>query len=546
MQRLTHALDAVKATRSRKSKVQLLAALLKGLSKDELPFAARLILGRVLPVGDTRSLGVGWALLSTAAAEVANLPVGVVAAKSRELGDFGDALEVLLPAGDRHLPLLDVPPLIEQIAATNDRGEKSLLLKSLLKHAAPWEARYLVKAILGELRVGVQLGIFEEAVAAAFDVPLDALRRASALTPDPGQLALLAAENKLDRAEIVPGNVVAFMLATPNESVKEPIDPARVIIEDKLDGVRVQAHVVDGKVRLFARGQDEVTSQFPEVVLQLSKLQRTVVLDGEVIAVRSDGGARPFQALQARLNRATPSAAVLSATPVSFIAYDCLFDGEVLLHAPWSERRARLEALGVVINPYARIDATQPLDAQLDVAFSQARSRGNEGLMLKRDDAPYDAGRRGSAWRKVKRAFATLDVVITRAERGHGKRAGVLSDYTFAVWKGAELLEIGKAYSGLTDVEIDAMTKRLEALTTEKLGGYHVVKPEIVIEVAFDGLQPSSRHSSGFALRFPRIARLRDDKKAHEADTLENVQRLFEAQVGSGHREATPQIGLFE
>ncbi|PZR09559.1 MAG: ATP-dependent DNA ligase [Archangium gephyra] len=546
MQRLTHALDAVKATRSRKSKVQLLAALLKGLSKDELPFAARLILGRVLPVGDTRSLGVGWALLSTAAAEVANLPVGVVAAKSRELGDFGDALEVLLPAGDRHLPLLDVPPLIEQIAATNDRGEKSLLLKSLLKHAAPWEARYLVKAILGELRVGVQLGIFEEAVAAAFDVPLDALRRASALTPDPGQLALLAAENKLDRAEIVPGNVVAFMLATPNESVKEPIDPARVIIEDKLDGVRVQAHVVDGKVRLFARGQDEVTSQFPEVVLQLSKLQRTVVLDGEVIAVRSDGGARPFQALQARLNRATPSAAVLSATPVSFIAYDCLFDGEVLLHAPWSERRARLEALGVVINPYARIDATQPLDAQLDVAFSQARSRGNEGLMLKRDDAPYDAGRRGSAWRKVKRAFATLDVVITRAERGHGKRAGVLSDYTFAVWKGAELVEIGKAYSGLTDVEIDAMTKRLEALTTEKLGGYHVVKPEIVIEVAFDGLQPSSRHSSGFALRFPRIARLRDDKKAHEADTLENVQRLFEAQVGSGHREATPQIGLFE
>lgn len=546
MQRLTHALDAVKATRSRKSKVQLLAALFKGLSKDELPFAARLILGRVLPVGDTRSLGVGWALLSTAAAEVANLPVGVVAAKSRELGDFGDALEVLLPAGDRHLPLLDVPPLIEQIASTNDRAEKSLLLKSLLKHAAPWEARYLVKAILGELRVGVQLGIFEEAVATAFDVPLDALRRASALTPDPGQLALLAAENKLDRAEIVPGNVVAFMLATPNESVKEPIDPEHVVIEDKLDGVRVQAHVFDGKVRLFARGQDEVTSQFPEVVTALSKLQRTVVLDGEVIAVRSDGGARPFQALQARLNRSTPSASVMSSTPVALVAYDCLFDGEVLLHKPWTERRARLEALGISTNAYARIDATQPLDMQLDVAFSQARSRGNEGLMLKRDDAPYDAGRRGSAWRKVKRAFATLDVVITRAERGHGKRAGVLSDYTFAVWKGPELVDIGKAFSGLTDVEIDSMTKRLEALTVDKLGGYHVVKPEIVIEVAFDGLQPSSRHSSGFALRFPRIARIRDDKKPSEADTLENVQKLFEAQVGSGHREPTPQIGLFE
>lgn len=546
MQRLTHALDAVKATRSRKAKVQHLSTLLRTLTKDELPFAARLILGRVLPVGDARTLGVGWASLSAAAAEVTGLSVGAIGVKSREVGDFGDALEVLLPAGERHLPLLDVPPLIEAIAATGDRAEKHRLLLELLRRAAPWEARYLVKAILGELRVGVQLGIFEEALAAAFDVTLEALRRASALTPDPGALAVLAAERRLDAAAVVPGNVVAFMLAAPTESVKEPIDAANTIIEDKLDGVRVQAHAWDGQVRLFARGQDEVTSQFPEVVAALRALPRAAVLDGEVIAVRTDGGARPFQALQARLNRATPSDAVLAATPVGFVAYDCLFDGEVLLQHPWTERRARLETLGVRINAYTRLDATQPLDLQLDVAFAQARERGNEGLMLKRTDAPYDAGRRGSAWRKVKRAYATLDVVITRAERGHGKRAGVLSDYTFAVWKGGELVDIGKAYSGLTDAEIALMTQRLEALTTEKLGGYHVVKPELVIEVAFDGLQPSSRHSSGFALRFPRIARLRDDKKAHEADTLETVQKLFEAQVGSGHREATPQLGLFK
>lgn len=546
MQRLTHALDAVKATRSRKAKVQHLSTLLRTLTKDELPFASRLILGRVLPVGDARTLGVGWASLSAAAAEVTGLSVGAIGVKSREVGDFGDALEVLLPAGERHLPLLDVPPLIEAIAATGDRAEKHRLLLELLRRAAPWEARYLVKAILGELRVGVQLGIFEEALAAAFDVTLEALRRASALTPDPGALAVLAAERRLDAAAVVPGNVVAFMLATPTESVKEPVDAAHTIVEDKLDGVRVQAHAWDGQVRLFARGQDEVTSQFPEVAAALRALPRAAVLDGEVIAVRTDGGARPFQALQARLNRATPSDAVLAATPVGFVAYDCLFDGEVLLQQPWTERRARLEALGVRINAYTRLDAAQPLDLQLDVAFAQARERGNEGLMLKRTDAPYDAGRRGSAWRKVKRAYATLDVVITRAERGHGKRAGVLSDYTFAVWKGGELVDIGKAYSGLTDAEIALMTQRLEALTTEKLGGYHVVKPELVIEVAFDGLQPSSRHSSGFALRFPRIARLRDDKKAHEADTLETVQKLFEAQVGSGHREATPQLGLFK
>ncbi|MGH7295486.1 MAG: hypothetical protein ACRELB_11160, partial [Polyangiaceae bacterium] len=171
------------------------------------------------------------------------------------------------------------------------------------------------------------------------------------------------------------------------------------------------------------------------------------------------------------------------------------------------------------------------------------RARGHEGLVLKRADAPYDAGRRGQAWIKVKRASATLDVVVVAAEEGHGKRAGVLSDYTFAVWRGEagaadeELVPIGKAYSGLTDEEIDAMTRRLDALTLERRGGVRVVRPQIVLEVAFDGLQRSSRHASGFAMRFPRIARIRDDKTPAEADRMETVEALFAAQVASGHRE---------
>ena len=546
MQRLVHALDAVKATRSRKAKVGHLAGLLRLLSKEELPVAARLILGRVLPVGDTRTLGGGWALLSAAAAQASKQPLGVLALKSRELGDFGDALEVLLPAGDRHLPLLEVPVFLERVAATADRVQKQKVLAELLGASAPWEARYLVKAILGELRIGVQLGIFEEALAEAFGATLEELRKASALTPDPGALALLALERRLDHADVVPGSVVAFMLASPMESVKEPIDPALSILEDKLDGVRTQAHVWDGHVRLFARGQDDVTAQFPELVAALKHVPRAVVLDGEVIAIRADGQARPFQALQARLNREAPGARVMASTPVAFIAYDCLFDGEVILERPWTERRRRLEALPVRTNPVMSLKLEVELDAQLDDAFTAARARGNEGLMIKRVDAPYEAGRRGSAWRKLKRAFATLDVVITRAERGHGKRAGVLSDYTFAVWNGAELVEIGRAYSGLTDAEIEVMTSRLEAITVSRSGPYHVVKPELVIEVAFDGLQRSTRHGSGFALRFPRIARVRDDKKAGEADTIVTVKALFEAQVGSGHGEKPPQLSLFE
>lgn len=545
MQRLVHTLDAVKGTRSKKAKVAALASLLRSLERDELPIAARLILGRLLPVGDPRTLGVGWALLSQVAAQLSGQSPGAIGLKSRELGDFGDALEKLLPPGPRHLPLRAVAPLVERLASSPDREVKRAVLLELFGDAAPWEARYLAKALLGELRIGLQQGLFEEALAQAFQVPLDELRKAAALTPDPGELATLAATHRLSEARVTPGQVVAFMLATPTETVKEPIEPSRTVLEDKLDGVRAQAHVFGGQVRLFARGQDEVTHQFPELATQLARLPGPLVLDGEIIAVKPDGNARPFQALQPRLNRANPSAALIGRTPVAFVAYDCLFDGQSLLSLPWAERRAHLEALPVRVNPVLPLRADVPLEAQLDEAFAAARARGNEGLMIKRVDAPYEAGRRGSAWRKVKRALATLDVVVTRAERGHGKRAKVLSDLTFAVWSEGTLVDIGRAYSGLTDAEIDALTVRLEALTLEQRGPFHVVKPQIVLEVAFDGLQPSTRHDSGFALRFPRIARLRDDKRPEDADTLATVRALYEAQLGSGHREERSQLGLF-
>lgn len=539
MHRLVQALDEAKSTRSRKAKVSALATLLKSLSREELPFASRLILGQLPP------LGVGWALLGQVASELTGITMEQLGLRTRALGDFGDALEELLPRDGKRIELSAVGPLIDRVAATPDRDAKRAALTELFGTAAPGEAKYLAKAILNELRIGVQLGIFEEALAAAFGVKVADLRKASALTPDIGELALLAFDRTLDQATVVPGHVVAFMLATPAETVKEPLDLALTIFEDKLDGIRAQAHVFGGQVHLFARGQDEVTKQFPELATQLARMPRPVVLDGEIIAVKPDGNARPFQALQARLNRAKPTAAVIEKTPVAFVAYDVLFDGESLLARPWTERRAHLEALPVRANAVSTLNPELALEAQLDDAFTAARSRGNEGLMLKRTDAPYEAGRRGSAWRKVKRAFATLDVVVTRAERGQGRRAKVLSDLTFAVWDGDQLKDIGRAYSGLTDAEIETMTAQLEAITLQQSGPYHLVKPEIVIEVAFDGLQPSTRHDSGYALRFPRIARIRDDKRPEQADTLATVKALFEAQVGSGHREDAPQLGLF-
>ncbi len=544
MKRLAQALDAARATRSRKSKVASLAELFRALTPAELPIAARLVLGELLPPTDPRQLGVGWALVADATLEASGGTSEELSALSRERGDLGDGAADLFEqhGGAMHegLTLLETAALIEQLATTSDRTERTRLLVRALQRARPLEAGYLIKALLGELRIGVQLGILEEGIAAAFARPLDEVRKASALL-DVGALVLAAQAGTLSQAAPQVFTPIAFMLATPTESVKTPLDAARTIAEDKLDGVRAQGHVAEGKVRLFARGQGDVTGAFPEVVTALKALPRAAILDGEVIAVADGGRARPFHVLQARIGRKDPAAELLTKVPVAYVAYDLLFDGEPVLELPWTQRRERLEKLlehsALRVNAVHRLDPTAPIEPQIQALFDAARARGNEGLVLKHVDAPYEAGRRGATWRKVKKAGGTLDVVVTKVEWGHGKRLGVLSDYTFAVWDGAELKDIGKAYSGLTDAEIATMTARFEALTLERHGHQQVVKPEVVLEVAFDGLQRSTRHASGFSMRFPRIHRIRDDKKPEDADTLEAARALFEGQVKTGHRE---------
>jgi DNA ligase-1 len=544
VKRVADTLDAVRATRSRKSKVASLAALFKSLTREELPLAARLVLGELLPPTDPRQLGVGWALVADATLAASGGTTDELRAFSATRGDLGDGAADLLEehgaSGKPGVTLLSVAALLETLASTSDRAQRTQVLTGVLAQARPREAAYLVKALLGELRIGVQLGILEEGIAAAFGRPLDGLRKASALL-DIGDLVLAAHDGTLGQAMAKVGVPVSFMLATPTESVKTPVDPERTVVEDKLDGIRAQAHALGGTVRLFARGQGEVTQAFPEVVTALKALPRPAILDGEIIAVLDGGRARPFHVLQARLGRKDPAPELIAKVPVAYVAYDVLLDAEPVLDLSWTQRRERLETLlagsAVRVNAVHRFDAKAPLEPQIEAFFQSARDRGNEGLVLKHVDTPYEAGRRGASWRKVKKAGGTLDVVVTKVEWGHGKRTGVLSDYTFAVWDDGVLKDIGKAYSGLTDAEIATMTKRFEALTTSTDGHRHVVKPEVVIEVAFDGLQRSTRHASGLSMRFPRIHRIRDDKRPEDANTLADARAIFDAQVKSGHRE---------
>jgi DNA ligase-1 len=320
-------------------------------------------------------------------------------------------------------------------------------------------------------------------------------------------------------------------MATPVEIVAAM--PAAFVVEDKYDGIRAQAHIDGDEVRLFSRTLDDITAGYPDVVAGLRGVGRGLVLDGELLAVDPDHPrrARPFATLQRRLGRKSLTTEMLSQVPVAFVAYDILAANAILvIQSSWRERRSLLESLSwqhdaAFVAPYVIVATASAIDA----AFEQARAAGNEGIIAKEPGSSYTPGRRGKTWIKLKRALATLDVVVTGVERGHGRRNGVLSDYTFAVRASDSdptLLNVGKAYNGLTDLEIAQLTERFKAITTQQFGRFHAVRPEVVLEVTFDIVQKSARHKAGYALRFPRIVRVRDDKPADEIDTLDRVKEL--------------------
>jgi len=378
----------------------------------------------------------------------------------------------------------------------------------------------------------------------------------------------LAAEHKLDQAQMRLFHPIGFMLASPAQDAAEALSYfALAAVEDKYDGIRAQVHIGgkdDPRVRIFSRTLDEISPAFPELPPALRAFPDPLILDGEILAWSPDTAqALPFSELQKRLGRKKVSEEMLRRVPVVYMAFDVLYaGGELLIEKPLEERRKILEQSfasvpkdGFVVeqsmateNPQGRLvfepaigtrsgeprvilapALTADSAEKLEEIFSAARERGNEGLMIK-------DGRRGKAWLKLKKELATLDVAVTAVEWGHGKRNKVLSDYTFAVRDGKKLLNVGKAYSGLTDVEIAEMTEWFKAHTIDDQGFRRTVEPKIVLEVAFNNMMRSSRHESGYALRFPRILRLRTDKSADEIDTLETVKGIFARQASGPKR----------
>jgi DNA ligase-1 len=570
MRRWSELAERVASTTRTSEKTSLLAEYLRTLDADELPIAVVFLTGRPFPEADQRATGIGWATIANALARVSGTSRGALGAAYDRFSDISAAVgDVLAKAG--HAPdeagspdLKDVAATFAAIEAASGPARKADLLATLLARSDPRTARGIVRVLSGELRIGLREGLVEAALAKAFDRPLDAVKRAGMLTGDIGRTAGLAREGRLEGAELALFHPLKFMLASPAEDAAEilrRLGPV-VWVEDKYDGIRCQLHRLGSEVRLYSRDLHDISTQFPEVVAAARDLPWDGILDGELLAWR-DGSVLPFIALQARLGRKDPSRAILDEVPVIYVAFDVLGIGELpngasaptggadadegtvvpLLERPLDERRRRLEDLqlplaenggGFALSHLGTANSTDVLEE----VFAAARARRNEGLMVKDPTSIYSPGRRGYGWLKMKKALATIDCVVVGVEVGHGKRHGVLSDYTFAVRDeaGDQLVTIGKAYSGLTDAEIATMTRWFEEHTVSQHGRYRVVEPTVVVEVAFDVILRSNRHKSGFALRFPRIARLRLDKDAREVDTLETVTRLYEGlQAGAEH-----------
>lgn len=550
MHRFASTAERIASHSAKLEKIALLAEYLAALDDADLVAATRFFSGTAFAARDRRTLSIGGRTIVAVARHVWGFSDAELGRAYRETGDLGAALGPLMRAPRDATLFHDClnPATLEvffgEIAAASgkraNRRREAVLERILRACDDSLTATYVVKIITGDLRVGLREGLVLDAIARAFGADPAVVRRGLMAAGDVGEVALAAKRGTLGDLRVSYGIPIGFMLATPipyGEAYRE-LSGADWIFEDKYDGIRVQAHVRGGNVQLFSRRLNDVTSSYPEVASAFAGVSGDAILDGEIVAMR-EGRVLPFRSLQARLQRKTVDEALRREVPIAYVVFDLLASGdELLLDEPLAKRREQLADLFVPNEHllHAPFESGGELAAaDVNGRFEAARERGNEGLMVKRADAPYAPGRRGKWWFKLKRELSTLDVVVVAVEWGNGKRANVLSDYTFAV-RGDDgtLLTIGKAYSGLTDAEIAQLTPwflehRLPAEhQREKARAWEIpVEPKIVLEIAFDVIQESDLHESGFSLRFPRIVRIRDDKPPEEIDTLERVREIY-------------------
>lgn len=538
--------EQLAGTKKRLEHAALIGAYLKSLPPEEIALAARLLIGTVFPEGDARILNVSGAAIGRVLAQATGGTSELW--ETEGAVDFGDAVEkVLTRRGHTRvgtpLTVSEVYRAYEDIASTAGTGSRERRddrLRELFARASALEAKYIVKHLIHEMRVGVNDGALLDALARTTGIPGDKVRRAFQFTGDVGTVAhaaLVGGEPALAELKPSVGHPLKPMLAQSADDVREAfakLPVGETALEFKLDGARVQIHKRGDTVRIFSRSLTDLTASLPEIADRVRQgLHATdAILDGEVIALTRDGRPRPFQEVMRRIGRERDVDAMQSEIPVQLFLFDCLYrDGTLLIDRPNSER---WDALGAVAGEIARVERIVPRDVAEGEAFlASARAAGHEGLMAKNLASPYLPGERGKHWLKIK-PVVTLDLAIVAADWGYGRRTGWLSNVHLAARDEAtnELLEVGKTFKGFTDAEFKALTERLLALKLRETRGTVWVKPEVVAEVAFNNVQSSPQYKSGMALRFARVLRLREDKPVEQVDTLQTLRAMMQKEQG--------------
>ena len=545
--------EKLEATTKRITMVNLISSFLRKLEPDEIGPAVRLIIGRIFPAWSQETLEISWRTIIKTIKNLANANSKDISEAFSKTGDPGDMAKILMEKGKKikqvtllrsPLTILDVYKCFLSIANVKGPGSKKKkegLLYGLLSRASPLEVKYIIKDILGEMRHGVSEGLMEEAIAKAFGASLEQVKRAHMLLGDLGDVAHIAltrGAQQIREVKIRLFHPIKPMLAQPVENVEEALKEhgGKTAFEYKLDGARVQIHLKNRKVAIFSRRLTNVTHSLPDVVkLILDEIKvNEAILEGEVIAIGEEDKPLPFQHLMRRFHRVKDIEKMVKEIPVQLYLFDVLYLNEkMMIDEPYIKRWEHLEEISGNIRLTPRIITSDAQEAQK--FFEKSKKEGHEGLVAKKLDSNYTPGIRGKKWLKIKGILDTLDLVIVAADWGYGRRHEWLSDYYLAAKdeKTGKFMVIGKTFKGLTDKEFKEITKRLLELKIAEKGGTVYVKPEIVVEVAFDEIQQSPKYESGFALRFARITRIREDKGPDEADTIERVREIYEKQFRS-------------
>lgn len=533
--------EQLAATKKKLEHAARIGAYLKSLSREEIALAARLLIGQIFPEGDPRILNISGASIDRAIVQI----LGGAAQFENVAGavDFGQAVERVL---EQHaharvgnpLTLDEVYRAYEKMAAlagAGSRGRRDALLRELLTRASALEAKYIVKHLIHEMRVGANEGTLLDALARTTGIPGDRIRRAYQFTGDVGivaEAALVGGEQALAVLKPRLGHPLKPMLAQSAETVRDAFGEIPLgdgALEFKLDGARVQIHKQGDAVRIFSRSLADLTESMPEIVAEVrqSIASPEAIVEGEVIALTPEGRPRPFQEVMRRIGRERGVAEMQREIPLKLFLFDCLYaNGEMLIDEP---NVRRWQELGAIAGGIACVERLVPRTIeQAEEFMARARAAGHEGLMVKHLASPYVPGERGKHWLKVKPVI-TFDLAIIAADWGYGRRTGWLSNVHLAARDTAtgDLLEVGKTFKGFTDAEFKALTERLLALKTRETRGTVWVKPEVVVEVAFNNVQSSPVYKSGVALRFARVLRVRDDKQVDEIDTVQSLRKLL-------------------